>query len=168
MRSLTCILIAAAAVATGCGSSANHDVPQLAPVSTAALAPVSTAAAGSDETPPATRQARPAARPTARVAAAPALPSGSVPREVVGRWSGGEGDKTGEYLIITADGRYARGRNGVSEPYRLGVIVARGGRFVTYDVDGGREAGTWEYTNAAGIEVLGVYFGADYYSYARA
>ena len=57
MRSLTCILIAAAAVATGCGSSANRDVPPLAPVSTAALAPVSTAAAGSDETPPATRQA---------------------------------------------------------------------------------------------------------------
>ena len=48
------------------------------------------------------------------------------------------------------------------------MIVASGAKFVTYDVGGGREAGSWDYTNAAGIEVLGVYFGADYYSYARA
>jgi hypothetical protein len=39
---------------------------------------------------------------------------------------------------------------------------------VTVDVDGQQQAGTWEYTNAAGIEVLGVYFGGDYYSYVRA
>ena len=91
-----------------------------------------------------------------------------MPREVVGRWSGGEGDKTGEYLVITADGKYARGRNADNSPYRIGVIVTRGSQFTTYDVDGRRETGSWEYTDAAGIEVLGVYFGSDYYSYAKA
>lgn len=150
-----------AALAAGCGST---------PSGTAAAPPVQ------NYSPPAENYASPAENysppgqneaPVVQNDAPAALPAGQVPRQVVGRWSGGEGDQIGEYLIVTADGRYARGRN-QSDPYRAGVIVARGSRFVTYDVDGSQQAGTWEYTNAAGIEVLGVYFGGDYYSYARA
>jgi len=140
------MIMGIALLAAGCGSSS-------------AAAPSS---------PPEIVQTAVAAAPRPPVAAQQSLPQGQVPGEVVGQWSGGEGKKTGEYLIITADGRYARGRNADGVPYREGVIVARGTRFVTVDVDGQQQAGTWEYTNAAGIEVLGVYFGGDYYSYARA
>jgi hypothetical protein len=94
------------------------------------------------------------------------LPVGRVPGQLVGRWSGGIGDRTGEYLIIAEDGSYARGRNG-SMPYSQGVIVSQGVNFMTYDTDGTQHVGQWDYTNAAGIEVLGVVFDGDYYSYAR-
>ena len=140
------VIMGSALLAAGCGSA-----PAPAPSS-----------------PPEIVQTAVAAAPRPPVAAQQPLPPGQVPGEVVGQWSGGEGKKTGEYLIIAADGRYARGRNADGVPYRQGVIVARGTRFVTVDVDGQQQAGTWGYTNAAGIEVLGVYFGGDYYSYARA
>jgi hypothetical protein len=95
-----------------------------------------------------------------------ALPQGRVPEVTVGTWTGGEGSKTGEKLTIRPDGSYARiDRDGVV--YRKGVIVAEDTDFVTYDLDGVREPGSWDYTNAAGIEVLGVYFGPYYYSYTR-
>jgi hypothetical protein len=153
-----CTVVAALALA-GCGSSASTSPSSVTPP-----APVQITESPAAAPAPATR-ATP--RSAAEPAAALALPTGQVPRAAVGRWSGGENDTTGEYLLVTADGRYARGRNG-QDPYRMGVIVAQGNRFVTYDVDGQQEAGSWEYTNAAGIEVLGIWFGSSYYSYARA
>lgn len=94
------------------------------------------------------------------------LPAGQVPEILVGTWTGGEGDATGESLRIGGDGSYARiNRNGLT--YREGVIVADDADFVTYDMDGQQETGSWTHTDAGGIEVLGVYFGPYYYSYTR-
>jgi hypothetical protein len=170
-RSPVCAAIATVVLVTGCGSSPSTTSTAYRPADSTPSAV--SAAATTRSSARATSTRAPATRLPTRVTtrtpvAAPALPAGQVPQEVVGRWSGGPGDRTGEYLLITADGQYARGRNAAGGPYRRGVIVARGTRFVTYDVDGQQEAGTWEYTNAAGIEVLGVYFGSDYYSYAKA
>jgi hypothetical protein len=95
-----------------------------------------------------------------------ALPSGQVSDVVVGRWVGGEGDASDEVLAIGLDGTYVRADiNGV--PYREGVLVMSDDAFVAYDVDGQQESGSWTYTNSAGIEVLGMYFGPHYYSYVR-
>jgi hypothetical protein len=95
-----------------------------------------------------------------------ALPVGQVPPVVVGRWSGGENYGTKEYLIIAQDGSYARGKDG-QYPYEAGVIISSGQRFVTVGADGSQHAGEWSYQNAAGIEVLGIYFDSHYYSYTR-
>lgn len=95
-----------------------------------------------------------------------ALPQGQVPDVLVGEWSGGEGGASGEYLLVSPDGSYARGKDG-SDPYSVGVIVASGAEFTAFDIEGQQEPGQFEYTDAAGIEVLGVYFGQHYYSYVR-
>lgn len=158
-RSVVALMVLANA-ATGCGASATAP-PPVVPLPTIA----STTAPTAPPRPSISRQRQPEA--SGESSPRPSLPNGQVPDAVVGTWSGGAGGKTGEYLVIAPDGRYARGRNG-SNPYRQGVVVAKGSEFVTYDLDGRQESGQWEYTNAAGIEVLGVYFGGDYYSYARA
>jgi hypothetical protein len=49
----------------------------------------------------------------------------------------------------------------------MGVIIASGQQFVTVAVNGAQQPGRWSYQNAAGIEVLGIYFGSHYYSYTR-
>lgn len=116
--------------------------------------------------PPATSDDRRTSEASANPTSAQ-LPAGRVPDAVVGTWTGGSGAKTGEFLVIEADGSYAR-IDRRKEVYRQGVIVMSGNELMTYDIDGRQEGGSWDYTNAAGIEVLAVYFGPDYYSYVRA
>ena len=160
---LSAVLLAGCGASSGSSSgSASAPPPALAPTASSSVAAQveSTGSALAQralaEPDPRTQQQQQVLR----------LPAGQVPRQLVGRWSGGIGDRTGEYLIIAEDGSYARGRNG-SMPYRQGVIVSQGVNFMTFDTDGTQHVGQWDYTNAAGIEVLGVVFDGDYYSYAR-
>jgi hypothetical protein len=153
----------------GCGST-DSGSPGTAIIVSASASP--SASAGS--TPSVTKPLPPATsdvlQRTSEALESPShaqLPAGHVPDAVVGRWTGGAGAKTGEYLVIEPDGSYAR-INRRNEVYRQGVIVMNGNDLVTYDTDGRQEMGSWDYTNAAGIEVLAVYFGPDYYSYVRA
>jgi hypothetical protein len=117
---------------------------------------------------PAPERETPAPAPPPATEEPPArLPAGSVPSVLVGDWTGGEGAKTGEYLRIAGDGSYRRGRNGF-EPFRGGVLVARGQGLVANDVDGSQQRAQWTYNESAGIEVLGLTFDdGSYYSYVR-
>jgi hypothetical protein len=155
-----------AVLLVGCGGSGSSGVSSYSPPPTLAATASSSVPAQVESTSDASAQralATPEPRTQQQVLR---LPVGQVPRQLVGRWSGGIGDRTGEYLIIAEDGSYARGRNG-SMPYSQGVIVSQGVNFMTYDTDGTQHVGQWDYTNAAGIEVLSVVFDGDYYSYAR-
>src|SRR5829696_2526541 len=166
--------LAAVAIA-GCASDgvgASPSPVRSSSTTTATPEPTTTPAAGMPEatTPAATTIGMTPRRSSSRVTPPAAttqppqpppvrLPAGRVPSEAVGTWTGGEGAKTGEFLLIESAGSYTRiDRNG--QTYRQGVIVANGNEFVTYDADGRPESGSWSYTNAAGIEVLGVYFGS--------
>lgn len=153
----------------GCGSSSGNGTvssysPPPGPTATASSPePAQVESTGIRSTQPGPDESEP---PRIQQQQVLRLPVGRVPGQLVGRWSGGIGSRTGEYLIIAEDGSYARGRNG-SAPYSQGVIVSQGVNFMTYDTDGTQHVGQWDYTNAAGIEVLGVVFDGDYYSYAR-
>ncbi|MFC3385816.1 hypothetical protein [Couchioplanes azureus] len=106
--------------------------------------------------------------PVVESTGAVSLPEGDVPRTLVGDWTGGEGAKTGQFLVIASDGRYARTRAGSQEPEE-GVLVVQGSRMTFYLATGEEQTARYEYTNAAGIEVLGItYDAAGYYSYVRA
>jgi hypothetical protein len=110
----------------------------------------------------------PASDPADPAVAPVSLPEGRVADVMVGRWSGGEGKSTGEYLLIDRVGHFARGKDG-EQAYSRGVIVAsRDGTMTAYDIDGGSLPGGWEYVDAGGgIEVLTLHFGSHPYAYVR-
>ncbi|WP_133252091.1 hypothetical protein [Actinomycetospora cinnamomea] len=113
----------------------------------------------------------PPSAPARQTTTTPRPVVGSVPRALAGLWSGGPGDASGYLLAIGSDGTYQRARTSTGRIFEQGVLqVTPRGSWTFVPTSGGpRRTGTFEYTNASGIEVLSMNDPREgYFSYVRA
>ena len=69
---------------------------------------------------------------------APARPAGGIPRDLIGRWSGGEGSQTGYTLTFWEDGRYELAHErttGIPQFIERGLAGGTGNEIVLRPVD---------------------------------